>query len=291
MFAKTLIAMALAVATSATLYAFDDKDTTDDDNLFSVDFTTGIYLENPYMSLSYGMAQVHRDGFGESVDPMPEYTLRFGTERRGQYRNSNILETRRSGLSAAFLNAQPNQGTNGTDARTQVGLWTFSLDGDQGYGYPIGDGGASIMLSHGGGATWGWLDRQSMHARDTQLVVDFGRAMRFGERSSAGIQFRVNKMFSIDGGADWTLIYPRHLFWQWAGSHVVEGIVDGVAAAFVRRVGRSSPEAVPVLHFLLRNGLAAGVKALRRGQMNWPFGANTAPLSVVSYRIGITAAF
>ena len=76
------------------------------------------------------------------------------------------------------------------------------------------------------------------------------------------------------------------MFWFWGLSQVIEGIASGGMNIFINAIGRSSPAAVPVMHFILQNGLSLGFKALRMNKMNWPFDTE-APLNVMSYTVGI----
>ncbi len=242
-----------------------------------------------YIDVSYGMSTVDRQGFAKTAEAMPSYRIRFGSESRSVSATTNIMRSEQSGVSLDFLNATPLQGDATTGPSTRVSMWSLSFDNSTGFAYDLG-GDASVVLSHGGGGMWGWLDRQSMAVTDTQHVVDFGRAMRFGERSTAGVTVRLGSAFSIDMNADWSLLYPRHQFLQWATSHIVEGIADGIVTTLVKRAGVKSPGALPILHFLLRNGVAAGFKLLRTRDMNWPFNS-APPLSVITYRIGFGMAF
>ena len=78
--------------------------------------------------------------------------------------------------------------------------------------------------------------------------------------------------------------------WKWAGSAVIEGVADGLASWFVRAVGKNSPGALPIMHFILRNGVAMGFKALRSSKMNWPF-TSAPPLNFMTYSIGVNVVF
>lgn len=243
----------------------------------------------PYVEFSYGLTTVNREGFAEATDVMPSYRLRFGTEYRKYLTAANIMRTDKNGVSIEFLNANPFQGDATEGPKTRVSMWSLSFDNTSGYGYSLG-GDAHLVLTHGGGGMWGWLDRQSMAISDTQHVVDFGRAMRYGERSTAGMQLRVSSAVSLDVNADWSLLYPRHQFLQWATSHLIEGIADGIASTLVRAAGSKSPGSLPILYFVLRNGIAAGFKQLRTRDMNWPF-TSAPPLSMITYRVGFGVAF
>jgi hypothetical protein len=106
----------------------------------------------------------------------------------------------------------------------------------------------------------------------------------------AGVDLRLG-MFTVNAAYTWDQVYPRHLFWKWAGTSVIEGIASGLVDAFVKAIGNSSPKAVPVMNFVLRNGLAYGFKSLRKSNMTWPFGADTPPLNIETFSVGATVSF
>lgn len=86
------------------------------------------------------------------------------------------------------------------------------------------------------------------------------------------------------------LVYPRHLFWQWIGSQLVESIANGLLDDFIRDIATSAPKIAPVAKFVLQNGLAYGVYKLREKKMNWPFG-DEAPMSVEMFKVGLSFSF
>jgi len=52
----------------------------------------------------------------------------------------------------------------------------------------------------------------------------------------------------------------------------------------------ASPTAVPVVHFLLKNGLSYGVYQLRKEKMNYPFDSE-APIVNDTFKVGVTFIF
>ena len=124
----------------------------------------------------------------------------------------------------------------------------------------------------------------------TAALARFPDALRFGESSTANVDFRVAGPVAISLNYEWAQVYERHMFWYWGLSSLIEGAADGLAGWFVRAVGKSSPTALPIMHFLLRNGVAMGFKALRMNQMNWPF-TTVAPINIMTYSVGVNVVF
>ena len=57
-----------------------------------------------------------------------------------------------------------------------------------------------------------------------------------------------------------------------------------------KEIFESSPQAGPIVNFLLKNALAYGIYELRQSDMNWPF-TTTPPLSFDTFRLGATFTF
>jgi hypothetical protein len=121
-------------------------------------------------------------------------------------------------------------------------------------------------------------------------LQEFDGSLRFGASAQAGIGIQLTKGVELRGSYDWSQVYPRHLFWFWAGSGAIEAFADGAAEMFVKAVGKSSPIARPIMHFLLRNAVSMGFKGLRQHQMNWPF-ETVAPLNLQTWRISLAVTF
>ncbi len=107
---------------------------------------------------------------------------------------------------------------------------------------------------------------------------------------NADIDFRFSEPVSLVVRYDWTQIYPRHMFWYWGLSLMIEGVSSGLMSAFINTIGKSSPVALPIMNFILQNGVAMGFKALRMNKMNWPFDTE-APLNVMTYSVGVNVHF
>ncbi|MCX6139269.1 MAG: hypothetical protein NTX15_00280 [Candidatus Kapabacteria bacterium] len=120
--------------------------------------------------------------------------------------------------------------------------------------------------------------------------MDISHALRFGEAMRPSLSWRIAEPISLRVGYEWSQVYPRHMFWYWALSQTIEGIADAAATYLAREIGKSSPAAMPIMYFLLKNGVAAGFKALRMNQMNWPF-TTVAPLNIYTWNVGVAVHF
>ncbi len=172
--------------------------------------------------------------------------------------------------------------------------WGFSNSESYGYGFKE-EGVAGLYLGYSKAPlSWFTIDIDNSPANaDSAYTAGlryFDGSMRFGESSTALIGVRVAEPVTLNVGFEWAQMYERHLFWYWALSQAIEGIADGAASWFVKAIGANSPTAMPIMHFILRNGVAMGFKALRMEQMNWPF-TTEAPINIMTFRLGASINF
>jgi hypothetical protein len=92
---------------------------------------------------------------------------------------------------------------------------------------------------------------------------------------------------SIDASYERSIIFPRHLFWKWTGSVLIEAAGQWAVDGFVDRVLDSAPYAAPIVSFVLKNALSYGMYELRHDKMNWPFDT-VSPLAYDQFKVGLT---
>ncbi|MCL2039999.1 MAG: hypothetical protein FWG85_06185 [Bacteroidetes bacterium] len=181
-----------------------------------------------------------------------------------------------------------------TSAHNLIGLYVIGPIDLEGAGYKFANN-VSLKLLTGRNITW-YAPRISKPRLDSLALVDelanypdirvFGSSVRFGERYQSEISFQFMKNVSVYCGANRLVVFPRTLFWKWAGSEILYSIGDGALSYFTNKIKTSSPYAYPVVDFILKTGLYYGISELQRSKMNFPF--NTAPaLLIDQYRAGI----
>lgn len=189
---------------------------------------------------------------------------------------------------------------SGGDAQTNtysLSSFRWGFSNSESYGYAFNnEGKTGIYLGYSKAPlSWFTIDIENVPAGAgssayTNSLRYFDGSMRFGEASTALIGFRVADPVSLNVGFEWAQMYERHMFWYWLMSQAIEGIADGAASWFVKAIGANSPTALPIMHFILRNGVAMGFKALRMEQMNWPF-TTEAPINIMTFRLGASIQF
>lgn len=267
------------------------KSVTDDDDfmVFDDDMYTEMFKEvHPTITLTGGLASVDRDKLADDAvaAPMP-WSLQLGMARHHTKDEGVFMEK-----SGAFF-VTWDKAPDATADKWTFDMWHFGAVSNEAYGYSFGDGGAGIAFGAASSRLhWtSFVDPTGQPATgDPQPINDFYGNLRFGESNSAPIDIEFTKGFALRVSPEWQQIYPRHVFWYWAGSQVIESAASGALSSFVKFIGRKSPAALPIVHFILQNGLAYGFKALRANEMYWPI-TSEAPMNIYTLNLGVSFKF
>jgi hypothetical protein len=162
-----------------------------------------------------------------------------------------------------------------------------------GYGYTLSDN-LFIIFTHGAGLSWNSLNFSDptgvIDSNNIDLIRVMDEGIRFGEIFEAGIKIRLIENIGITGTYSENLVMPRFQFWYWSLGKIIEGTSHGLADLFVNRVKKTSPELVPIIYFVVKNGISYGFNRLREKNMNWP-SSTAPPLFERNINIGISFIF
>lgn len=213
----------------------------------------------------------------------------LGFESTKHISNSSINRTESNGFYLLYHMAGENQPDKFT-----VSSWRFGFNTAESYGYQFKEEDEAGVYLGSTKAPLSWysisIDNATQGLAGASALGRFPDALRFGEAATANVDVRVAGPVSVNLGYEWAQVYERHMFWYWAGSSVIEGVADGLVGWFTRSIGKNSPAALPIMHFILKNGVAMGFKALRMDQMNWPF-TTAAPINIQSFTVGVNVVF
>ena len=126
--------------------------------------------------------------------------------------------------------------------------------------------------------------------KNEQMLETYTGIMRFGQNFESGLKLQVYDPVSITASYSRSIIFPRHLFLQWAVSNMIEGIGQGIVDEFSKAVIKSSPSFGPIVNFVLKTGVSYGFYELRKTKMNWPFNS-VSPLMYDSWKVGMSFEF
>ncbi len=268
-----------------------------DDLIVDIDFAS----RKPIVSFLYGSASLSRESIAGTVENATTFGGSLGmVNEKTWFRDNGIVHYRANNLYiwvGKGADAQgivtPMAGDNpAVAATTSMDLFRIGLMDESGFGYKFSETSNLTFLVASAPLSWTSVTPLAVtaDAASAQSLRDFEGGIRFGESMRPTISWRIAEPVSLRVGYEWSQIYPRHMFWYWMLSQTIEGIADGAATWFAREIGKSSPSAMPVVYFLLRNGVAAGFKALRMNQMNWPF-TTEAPLNSYMWNVGVAVHF
>jgi len=258
-------------------------DWTDSSDVLDMDTPTWMKLSSvkPQMELWGGPSTLRRDGTAP-LEGSTSFGITLGSVRSRQ-RDEKTAYSSNDGvyLWYAMAKDQPQPPVTLT-----TDVWRFGFVSTKGFGYELNENMAVNFYAGSSALSWSIVNPKSNVADSLQNLAlrEFEGSVRFGAAAQAGIGLQLTKNIELRGSYDWTQIYPRHLFWFWAGSGAIEGVADALAMAFVKAVGRSSPAAAPIMYFVLKNAVSMGFAGLRQHQMNWPF-ETVAPMNIQTWRI------
>ena len=301
-----------AVFLMFSLTAFAQKENEDekdfdvdfDDNGFwsdfdEVDWKFGMFERDaiesvPTIEINYDFAQpkFHEDAYNGDFMMTNGLETRLGFTEYFEFEHSPTLIEYDFGY-FMLKNFNADYGSNEKDDISDVAVeaWRFGVGNSSGYGWRLGEK-QFIILYHDDGMNWTQLDFQD-DAPDSlsQYRLDrFGDSFRFGTHFSGGIKVRLFHYISLDGGFERSVVFPRHMFWYWSASELLEAIAHGGTDILINEIEKSSPKLVPLVNFILKNAVSYGAYELRSKYMNWPV-ETAAPFMFDTYKVGISFQF
>lgn len=242
---------------------------------------------SPTIALSYGSANVQHKDFNTTFTNPNFIELKLGyTNIRPSKYSEEILGYM---FNNAFLSNHFGKNEN-SNAKIAFDMWRFGFGWAKGYGYDLGE--SAIIPYHSTSMSWSRVKFKNAitDSNDANIAERFNESFRFGSATEAGIRVQIVPLICIDIAYERSIIFERHLFWKWAGSGIIEAASQGMLDHFIKKIGKSSPMALPIVNFVLKSALSYGIYELRQEKMNWPF-SSAAPLSFDQWKVGVTFNF
>lgn len=242
---------------------------------------------SPTIALSYGSSNVQHRDLNKTFTNLNFIELKLGyTNIRPSTYSEKILGYK---FNNAFLSNHFGKNEN-SNAKIAVDMWRFGFGWAKGYGYDLGE--SAIIPYHSTSMSWSRVKFKNAIAdsNDANIAERFNESFRFGSAAGAGIRVQIVPLISLDVAYERSIIFERHLFWKWAGNGIIEAASQGILDHFIKKIGKSSPMALPIVNFVLKSALSYGIYELRQEKMNWPFNS-AAPLSFDQWKVGVTLNF
>lgn len=245
---------------------------------------------SPTIALSFGQSQVNLENFSGSFSKpnYPEVKLGYTSLHESKY-SEDILKYRFNNIFLGNSFTKTNSANSSSkDIRTD--MWRFGFGWASGYGYDLGQ--SSIIPYHSTSMAWSRVQFKDelQNPSDAAFAERFNEAFRFGSGAESGVRFNIIPLISLDLSYERSIIFERHMFWKWAGSGIIEAATQGMLDHFIKKIGKSSPAALPIVSFILKSALSYGIYELRQEKMNWPF-KSAAPLAYDQFKVGMTFNF
>lgn len=243
----------------------------------------------PFVEFSYGIDWLRHKRLEA------EFPSTGALELKAGYLSVEVLEQGIVELDDRFIHgswySSDLGGGSGGTSGLQGTLWRFGFGNRQGYGYDLKD--AAIVPYFLTTASWTELstDRPTtLGQTDNEILNRYEGTFRFGHSAENGIRVNIGRTFSLMGGYEVNVIYPRFVFWEWLGSYTIAAAGNGVVMWFGKDILEASPTIGPIVIFLIRGALSWGVYQLWREEMNWPFKSET-PLTHETAKFGVNLTF
>jgi hypothetical protein len=241
----------------------------------------------PTITLNYGLSKMSIDKFKDDfADPnLIEVKLGYTTQHLSKKCDDIVKYNYRylflSNISTDLANVSES------NPKLETNMWRFGLGRSSGYGYQVGQ--SAIIPYYTYSFEWSRIDFKETPADSVDRAKTnlYHESFRFGTSAEGGIRINIIPQITIEAGYERSAVFQRHLFWKWAGSALLEAAGQWGIDSFVREIMKSTPMAVPVVNFLLKNALSYGVYELRKEKMNWPF-KSEAPVSYDQFKFGLT---
>lgn len=293
---KSLVIIFIILLTAvSTGFSQEDNDSTQIDHefwkhhKFNFNLINDNFKGNPTISLSYGFSKLNLRGLPQnpSKPSLFEFKIGYSNENKTQ-EDENILKYRYRYMYLSNYSTDLSGNNSSQDIKND--MWRIGFGRAFGYGYKIGS--SAIIPYHAYSLEWTRFRFTNLPADpvEQKLLDPFNKTFRFGTSMEGGIKFVVIPHFTIEGSYERSIIFPRHLFWKWLGSVIIEAGGQLALDNFIEEIMDSSPYAAPVMSFLLKNALSYGIYQLRQSKMNWPFNT-VAPLAHDQFKAGITLSF
>jgi hypothetical protein len=257
--------------------------------------TIDVSVKKPFLDVYYGKAQLSRQGMSGEISNTDIYGIAIGVKKEKEHKESDeVIIQDKNGISLTLGSAQDLQqsdslfqGVSLTNTNA-LDFWSLGFINGMGYGYQWGS--STLMLTVEDNTSWTSINPRTYSLMqgpaDWQNIMDFDGTMRLSSSMTSSLEFRVSNTVSLTGGYTWNQVMPRHLFWYWMGSEIIEGLAGNAVDRLIENFTEMSPKSQPVMHFVLKSAVLYGMKEMRRKYMNWPF-ETASPMNITYWNIGV----
>jgi len=244
----------------------------------------------PFIEVSVGKSALSRENFEGRLPEESVIELKLGYSQLRAYKDF-IWELDERFVCGSYLADDLFTAMSLDSGDFATTLPRFGFGNRLGYGYEMGS--FVLILYNLNGFNWSQIRTErseQLSETDNSILDRYERTFRFGMNAEGGVRLVVSKAFSLTVSYETAAIYPRVVFWEWVGSHIVYQIGLGMISSFTDDIISSSPAAGPIFSFILKNGLSYAYYQGVKNKMNWPFNSET-PMMLSTFKFNLSYTF
>ncbi|WP_169304704.1 hypothetical protein [Chloroherpeton thalassium] len=225
------------------------------------------FLKQPTIELSYGAPSLSLKDAPAKLSSVYQFGFNWGLRRLRTTTAPNILDYTRPSLT---FSVSPKENSTGND-ELATSFWRFGVAVEDGYAYKLTNR-SILSLSCNSGLSWTKVDIASNPQMGflSENYQRFDGKIHFGTVTQAGVNMQIGHVI-FGANMERALMFPAHLFLQSTVSYLIQMEAHQLAGKLTDCVFECAPKLVPVVDFLLKNGINFTMYELRRNNMNWPF--------------------
>ena len=257
-----------------------------------IDFIRAGFHGHPTISLLYGLSRMYQKDVQRNYADPNLLELKIGyTRERPHYEDEGLINYKYHYMQLSYFSTELANTQANPDVQSK--MWRIGFGEATGYGYDFSN--STFIPYYSSGLMWSRVEMLpdkvlTFAALPPSGLEDFDQTIRFGTTAEGGFRFNFANHYTLEAGYERSIIFKRHLFAKWAMSAILESIAQSAVDKFVDEVLYASPNAAPIVNFVLKNALAYGYYELRRSKMNWPFNTEP-PLTFDQFKFGMTIVF
>ena len=239
--------------------------------------------------LNYGIGIPKQSDISNSFAAVGNVEFKVGRSDIDKFSDANVDLSNRY-LFFSILNTSAYPGKSAADEIT-IKSFRFGIGKTDGIGYTAGHN-FSISPYVGQALVWTRLTDFNTGsgenaAEDSVILAQYPGGFRFGDRALYGVKAEITSLIQLNAYYETAVVYPRYLFWSWAGSFALAQVGYGLLGNITDDFVNSRPVLGPVINFVLKSAYLYGYYLLRKNDMNWPF-ETAAPLRFEIVNLGVS---
>ena len=258
---------------------------------------------DPFIEVHYGLSTPKQTNIFSKFANVAFGEIKLGYSNIDSVYDPNIIELKDRYVFASRISSYLKSGSHNFD-EMMSDMWRFGIGWRSGYGYKFGA--ITITQYHSSGFAWSRVEMETSPGdfwqltnppipydkavNDINILNRYQDSFRFGTVWEGGISLTILNAVSINSGYEAAVIFPRYMFWNHAGSFIIEEGGLGLLDKFIDEIADRSPIAAPIVNFLLKNGYSYAFYTLKKSRMNWPF-ETEAPMTYETFKFGLTFTF